>query len=348
MNRNVLVLGATGIVGGAVARHFANHPEWHVTTVSRRTNCLDRVKHLSVDLLDGHAVTAAFSDLKEVTHVVYAAYIDMPSMAEAVAPNVEMLAHTLAGLEGAGAALERVILIGGGKSYGEHLGAYKTPAKESDPRHVGPIFYNDQEDLVREDAARRGYGWTVLRPDVVIGPSTRSSMNLITTIAAYATLCRHAGVPLRFPGSPAAWTALHQVTDADLLAEAIEWALTSPGAVNDIFNVTNGDLFRWEQVWSGIAEVFDLPTAAPQPMSLSVQMADKDDTWHQLVAGHQLVRTTLKELASWPFADAIWNMGFDLVQSTIKIRQAGFTNCRDSHASLIEHLDSLRSNRLVP
>ena len=25
---------------------------------------------------------------------------------------------------------------------------YKTPAKESDPRLLGPIFYNDQEDLV--------------------------------------------------------------------------------------------------------------------------------------------------------------------------------------------------------
>lgn len=348
MNRNVLVVGATGIVGGAVARHFGSHPKWQVTTVSRRTSSLDRAEHLSVDLLDPQAAVEALSALREATHVVYAAYVDRPSMTEAVAPNVAMLAHTLTGLECAGAALERVVLIGGGKSYGEHLGPYKTPAKESDPRYLGPIFYNDQEDLLRQDADRRGYSWTVLRPDVVIGPSAGSSMNLLTTIAAYATLCRHSGLPLRFPGSHAAWTALHQITDADLLAKATDWALTSPGAVDDIFNITNGDLFRWEQVWPAIAEVFDLPTAAPQPMSLTVQMADKDTMWDQLVADQQLAPTTLEELASWPFADAVWNMGFDLVQSTIKIRQAGFVGCRDSHTSLIEHLRSLRANRIVP
>lgn len=65
-------------------------------------------------------------------------------------------------------------------------------------------------------------------------------MNLCHTTAAYATVCRHAGVPLRFPGSPAAWTALHQITDAGLLAGATEWALTPSGAVDDNFNITKG------------------------------------------------------------------------------------------------------------
>ncbi|MGB9378128.1 MAG: SDR family oxidoreductase [Mycobacteriales bacterium] len=348
MNRHVLLVGATGVVGGAAARHLAGESGWKVTVASRRDPSLDAAAHISVDLLDRDVSTAAFSALRDVTHVVYAGYVDRPSMAEAVGPNVAMLTHTLAGLECAGAPLERVVLIGGGKSYGEHLGPYKTPAKESDPRHLGPIFYNDQEDLLREDAARRGYNWTVLRPDIVIGPSTGSSMNLLTTIAAYAALCRIEGTPLRFPGSHAAWTALHQLTDADLLAEATEWALSSPEAIGEVFNVTNGDLFRWDQMWPAIAEVFDLPTAAPQPMSLPVQMAGKTAVWEQAVLDYQLVESSLNELASWTFADAVWNMGFDLVQSTIKIRQAGFTGCRDSQSNLVEHLSSLRSRHIVP
>lgn len=348
MTRHAVVVGATGVVGGAVARHLAATPGWSLTATSRRAPHLDRVTHVEVDLLDLSATIDAFSSLADVTHVVYAAYVHRPSMAETVAPNIAMLAHTLTGLEKAGAGLERVVLIGGGKSYGEHLGPYKTPAKESDPRHLGPIFYNDQEDLLRERAARRDFRWTVLRPDIVIGPSIGSSMNLLTTIAAYATLCRNEGVPLRFPGSHAAWTALHQLTDADLLAEATEWALTAEDAADDVFNITNGDLFRWEQMWPAIAEVFDVPTAAPQPMALTVQMADKARAWEQVVSDHQLARTSLDHLASWPFADAIWNMGFDLVHSTIKIRQAGFAGCRDSSASLVGHLTSLRDSRIVP
>ena len=49
------------------------------------------------------------------------------------------------------------MLIGGGESYGERLGPYKTPAKESDPRFLGPIFYNEQEDLLADRARRGGF-----------------------------------------------------------------------------------------------------------------------------------------------------------------------------------------------
>jgi nucleoside-diphosphate-sugar epimerase len=348
MNRHVLVVGPTGVVGGAIARRLTTNPEWRVTTASRRAPALDGGTHISIDLLDGTATVAAFAALAGVTHLVYAAYLERPSMAETVAPNVAMLTHALSGLEAAGASLERVVLIGGGKSYGEHLGPYKTPAKESDPRHLGPIFYNDQEDELRAHAGAHGYTWTVLRPDIVIGPSTGSPMNLLTTIAVYATLCKEAGAPLRFPGSPAAWSALHQITDADLLAEATDWALTAPRAADQVFNVTNGDLFRWEHMWPRIAEVFDLPAASPQPMSLQAQMVDKGPVWSQIATTHRLAGTPLEELASWPFAEAVWNMGFDLVQSTIKIRQAGFSGCRDSEESLVAQLRALRETQIVP
>ena len=103
------------------------------------------------------------------------------------------------------AKLEHVVLIGGGKPYGEHLGPDKTPAKESDPRFPGPIFYNDQKVLLAFRADRDGSTFTVLRPDLVIGFSLGSPMNLLGVIGVYAAVSQTAGVPLRFPGSHEAW-----------------------------------------------------------------------------------------------------------------------------------------------
>jgi nucleoside-diphosphate-sugar epimerase len=345
----VLVIGPHGATGSGITARLGASTGWDLLTASRRkTSPRHEAMHISVDLLHPEAARAAFADLGDVTHLVYAAYLERRTMGETTAPNVAMLTNTLDALQAAAAPLRRVVLIGGGKSYGEHLGPYKTPAKETDARVLGPIFYNEQEDLLAERARSAGFTWTVLRPDVVIGYSTGSPMNLLTAIAVFATLSKDAGVPLRFPGSAAAWTALHQFTDTDLLASATEWALTSERAADEIFNVLNGDQFRWEHLWPDIAQAFDMAVAAPLPMSLQEQMADKRPAWDSLVRRHRLQPVAYDEITAWAFADGVWNSGFDLVQSTIKIRQAGFADCIDSHESLIAHLIRLRERRYVP
>lgn len=349
--RSVLLVGPHGVVGGAIRQRFASHRDWELATASRRAPAAAAdasLRAISVDLLDPDASTAQFASLADVTHVVFAGYTERPTMAEMVAPNVAMLRNTLAALLAAGARLEHVVLIGGGKSYGEHLGPYKTPAKESDPRFLGPIFYNDQEDLLTQTATRVGFTWTVLRPDLVFGFAVSSPMNMLMSLGVYAALSKDAGIPLRFPGTPGAWTALHQITDADVLAAAVEWALTSSNAADEVFNVTNGDNFRWQHLWGDIADVFAMPSAAPQPMSLTDQMADKRAQWEQLVHHHGLVETDYADVSAWPFADAVLATDYDLVQSTIKIRQAGFTGCVDTHDSVVRHLSGLREHGYLP
>src|SRR6201984_3426248 len=72
------------------------------------------------------------------------------------------------------------------------------------------------------------------------GFAVANPMNLSMVISVYAGISRELGLPLRFPGTPNAYTALYQVTSADILARATEWATTSPSAANEIFNVTVG------------------------------------------------------------------------------------------------------------
>ncbi len=348
----VLVAGAHGVVGGAVVRALLESGG-RVATVARRgpvgpPDGPPVGDHLQVDLLDAAATRAALAARPDITAIVHAAYIERETMAATVEPNVAMLRNLLDAVHGSPSRLRHVVLIGGGKSYGEHLGGYKTPAKESDPRFLGPIFYNDQEDLLHADAARADYTWTVLRPDAVIGPSLGSPMNMLTGLAVYAGVCRHQGVPLRFPGSPAAWGALHQATDARVLARAVAWALRSPAARNEVFNVTNGDNFRWRHLWPEIADFFGTPAAPPQPMSLAEQMADKGPVWDAIVREHGLRPTALSRIASWPFVDGWFAAGDDMVQSTIKIRQAGFGDCVDTHVSFLDNFAMLRDLSLIP
>lgn len=101
-----------------------------------------------------------------------------------------------------------------------HLGSFKTPAKESDPRLMGPNFYYSQEDTLRALASRAGFNLTVLRPDAVVGYAVGTAMNLLMCIAIYAVITRELGLPLRFPSTPRAYDALIPITDAELLAKA--------------------------------------------------------------------------------------------------------------------------------
>jgi nucleoside-diphosphate-sugar epimerase len=347
-----LVVGAHGIIGGAVAEHL-HRSGVQVATLARRGPLAlgdgsSESDHFQLDLLDRAATTAALRERADIEHVVYAAYLERRTMLETVEPNLTMLRNVLDAVTASHSTLRHVVLIGGGKSYAEHLGGYKTPAKESDPRFLGPIFYNDQEDHLAAHATEHAYTWTVLRPDGVIGTSIGSPMNILSGVATYAAICRHLGLPLRFPGTAAAWTALHQATDSRVLAAAVDWALSAPAAAGEIFNVTNGDHFRWMHLWEDIADFFGVPTAPAQPLNLVEQMADKGPVWDQIVSSADLAPVSLDEVAAWPFVDGWLSMGDDMVQSTIKIRRAGFTGCIDTHESVLDTLHRMRTLRLIP
>ncbi|UPG92752.1 SDR family oxidoreductase [Luteibacter aegosomatissinici] len=352
--RTLLITGGYGVSGTGVVEAALARPGWTPITTGRRPapetllGGRPAPAHIQVDLLDKEGTDAAFANLQAVTDVAFCAYLEGRTAADTVAPNVAMLGNTLNALKHIGAKVSRIVLMGGGKSYGAHLGPYKTPAKESDPRHLPPQFFEAQEDALRAWSASNGADWTILRPDGIIGPSLGSPMNILTGMATYAAVCKELGVPFRFPGSPQAWSALHQVTDADLLGRATLWALESDSSRNEIFNITNGDHYRWKHLWPDLARFFDIPVEEPQPIPLAEYMADKGPVWDAIVAKYNLVPTSWAQIAAWPFVQGIVNVGFDLVQSTIKARKAGFGDCIDTHESYLSHLQRLRDARLIP
>ena len=82
-------------------------------------------------------------------------------------------------------------------------------------------------------------------------------------IGVYAAISKELGVPLRFPGKPGAYHTLMEFTDASLLARATVWAATNPRTGADEYNIANGDLFRWDQMWPLIAKCFYIEVGDP-------------------------------------------------------------------------------------
>ena len=173
-------------------------------------------------------------------------------------------------------------------------------------------------------------------------------MNLAMVIAVYAVLSKELGLPLRFPGTEKAYRALYQVTSADILASASIWAGNSQAAQNEIFNITNGDYFRWQHMWPRIAKMFGMEVADPVPMPLATYMADKAPLWDAIVRKYKLQAIPYEQVAAWPFGDFIFNSEFDNITSTIKARVHGFHDCIDTEDMFRDFFASLRQKQVIP
>lgn len=349
MKKTALVLGATGVSGRALISHLDGLDEWDVIGVSRKPPYFpSKARFVSVDLLDPESCRAGLGGLSEVTHVFYAAYVDNPVIAETRAPNARMFANALPVIDGAADHLQHVCLLQGTKYYGQYLGPFKTPAKETDGRIAVPHFYYDQQDTLTSLREGKAWSWSAARPHVICGFALGNPLNLVSTIAVYATLMREMGLPLTFPGKPGAFTSIYQATDSDLLARAMVWMSTDPRCADQAFNVTNGDFYRYENLWPSFADHFGLPAGGVETVDLRTTMAGKEALWDEIVRKHGLQAHPLSMLVNWSFANYAFSNDWDVMSSTTKLRQYGFFEFIDSEEMFLEQFSLLQRERLVP
>jgi hypothetical protein len=70
--------------------------------------------------------------------------------------------------------------------------------------------------------------------------------------------------------------------------------------------------------------------------------------WDAVVARHRLVRRSLAEAAVWSYADFNLRRSYDVMSSTIALRQAGFAECLDTERMYLDHLQRFREQRTLP
>lgn len=356
----VLIVGATGVVGHAAANRFAAAGH-KVLGLSRRTPAQPApgADYLALDLLDRDAcLAAAEPHFGDVTHIVYGAVNETPGdlMASWSDPdhatrNGRMLENLLAPFERRKGRLRHVSIVHGTKAYGVmHSDRLPVPLRESLPRPNFDDFYFRQEDAARDFEQRTGTPWTVLRAQMIAGGGAGGNLNGLLAIAVFAALLRDAGKALPMP-SVVLNDQVFEMTDADLLGDALVWAAGAAVARNRIFNVTNGDLVTWRDCLPVVADHFGIAMGGPADVSIAREIDARAADWTRLVDEQGLeaprdVREFLGESAG--LADFAMRSRKNVVTSTIAIRQAGFAAYHDSADCVRKWFERWEAEKLLP
>ena len=359
-DKKVVVAGATGLVGNAALRHFGQVGGCEVVALSRRQpRQLYGARHVQADLTDAGQCADIASDLRGTTHLVYAALYETPNLVDGwrdqsqIRTNDMMLRNLMAVLEPSAPSLRHVSLLQGTKAYGVHVRPLVVPAREGrSEMYEQPNFYWAQENFLREQQAGKAWHWSILRPVLIVGEAMGGAMDLIPPLGVYAAMLREAGRALDYPGGAA---RVSQAVDVDLLARAIAWAGEAEAARNEAFNVTNGDVFTWENVWPAIAEALDMKPGHAVPLSLAKTYPEWIAPWNALRRKYDLIAPGLEAFVGLSFQYADYSMRYGQTEpgppsivSTVKINQAGFTEMMDTEAMFRKWFRQARSSRLLP
>jgi nucleoside-diphosphate-sugar epimerase len=119
-----------------------------------------------------------------------------------------------------------------------------------------PNFYYRQQDILKDAAAKSNWDWVVTYPNDVIGVAKGNFMNLATSLGLYVAVTKEMGQDLVFPGSDKFYVGFDTFTYSRLHAEFYEWAALEPKARNQAFNMVNGDVESWQNLWPKVARRF--------------------------------------------------------------------------------------------
>lgn len=354
MQQKALIVGVSGVTGSALAEKLLADG-WQVYGLSRgRTPVVAGCHAISADLTCADSVQAALQDVV-VNQVFFTAWARQATEKENIRVNGALVSNVLNAL---GDKLNggHVALVTGLKHYLGPFEAYAageippTPFREEQGRLPVDNFYYEQEDRMFEAAGRWHFTWSVHRPHTVIGYAIGNAMNMGTTLAVYASLCKATGQPFIFPGSAAQWNGVVDMTDARLLAQHLAWAATSPAGQNQDFNIVNGDVFRWRWMWPKLAAYFGINAVEFDGIErpLADRMAQAPAQWQEIAARAQLQEADINKLVSWWHTDADLGRPMEVFTDMSKNRKAGFLAYQDTYEAFVALFERLKAEHIIP
>ncbi|KAL8096108.1 (S)-8-oxocitronellyl enol synthase ISY1-like [Apium graveolens] len=359
-----LVVGITGIVGNSLAELLplpdTRGGPWKVYGVARRPrppwSANHPVEYIQCDISNFEETQSRLSGLKDVTHLFYVTWASGTNETENCEINSKMFRNLLNCIIPNAPKLQHICLQTGKKHYfgsffSSGIAAHDPPYTEDLPRLDDPNFYYDLEDILFENVAKKdGLTWSVHRPGLIFGFSPCSLMNMICTLCVYASICKHEGEVLRFPGTKEAWSSYYEASDADLIAAQEIWAAVDPKGKNEAFNCSNGDVFKWKHFWKVLAEQFEVECGEfedGERLTFVELMKDKGSVWDEIVKENNLVPTKLEDVGAWWLGD--FTFGIECPLDTMnKSKEHGFLDFKNSKSSFVHWIQKLKVSKIVP
>ncbi|CAN5446177.1 SDR family oxidoreductase [soil metagenome] len=270
----VLVLGATGFVGGGVARHLVRNG-YRVSGLARSDVKAAQLTDAGIEPVQGDIETdfsAVLAAARVVDAVIYAAQI---------APQAEQLAvlGLLEALTGTGKSL--LFLSGSGVLCQRTNGAWSADSfAEDDAFTPEPLAIArvETEQRVR-DAAREGVRAMVVRPPIIWGPGDHGHVSMVyQSVSATGAAC-YVGDGLATYGN------VHIDDIADLFGRALQ-----SGEAGALYHAVAGETAnRW--IAEAVARDLSIPTR-------SVTMTEAAEIWGEFGALIMSVSSRVRDATS--------------------------------------------------
>lgn len=230
MSRRIFVIGATGYVGGMLARHFLSEGN-HVLGLARSATAAATLRSAGIEPVLGDLETnpapvlAAARDADATVYAAQVAFEREPAVIDALCQALADTGKTLIFLSGSGVLLQRT------------NGAWSCDSfAEDEPFVPEPLALPrvQAEQIVRE-AAGRGVRAMVVRPPVIWGPGDNGPVaSVYRSIATTGAAC-YIGSGLATYGN------VHSADLAQLFSAMLERG--RPGA---LYHAVGGEIpYRW-------------------------------------------------------------------------------------------------------
>lgn len=355
MGNIALVVGVTGITGSNLAQELVANG-WTTYGLARNPNSnISGLIPVKADLLDEENLKVALENISP-THIFFTTWMRNDTEEENIKVN-SALVRNLLNVLSPKKSVQHVALVTGLKHYLGPFEAYaksvslpETPLREEQPRLEYPNFYYAQEDAVYEASERDHFTWSIHRPHTVIGYAIGNLMNMGTTLAIYASICKETGRKFVFPGSSAQWNGLSDVTDARILAKQLIWASTTEGTKNQAFNITNGDIFRWKWLWKKIADYFQIEFEGYDNniRPLEQELQNDQELWENISEKYNLKENSLSKIASAWHTDLDLGRPIEVMTDMANSRKLGFTSYQSTLDSFTDLFEKLKEEKIIP